>query len=162
MEQTNETSPDALLDTFRGRGLKKILIFTVVIHIVVLIGGSVPFLWKKIAGEDTSGLSEEERTQVAVKEATASLRKIAEQHGIRPQDLSSQLSGGRPKAPAAAPEADKPGWPGGEEQPPAPGEGEGEEGEDGPKSAIEEEIEKVEDGPEVPPIPEEEEVDLFR
>ena len=157
MDKTNETSPDELLDTFRGRGLKSILIFTVVIHVVILLGTSIPFLWKRIAGEDTSELSEEERTQLAVKEATVSLRKIAETYKIRPQDLSNQLAGGRPKATTPKPAATDGDDPSPESETPA-SEGDPED----PKSAIEEEIEKVEDGPEVPPIPEEEDVDLFR
>ena len=152
MNPTNETSPDELLDTFKGRGLKTIVLFTIVVHAVILLGSSIPFLFGKAFGKDTGGLSEEERVKAAVKEANVTLRRIADEHGIKPQDLSSSLAGGVPRAPAAEPE-DAPA----SEADPEPTE-EPEE----PKSAIEEEIEKVEEGPEVPPIPEEEEVDLFR
>lgn len=151
MDPTHETTPDELLDTFRGRSLKSIILFTLAVHTVVVLGTSVPFLWKTLAGPSTK-LTEEQRVQAAVKEATASLRKIAERHGIPPQDLGSQFAAGSPAAPAPASPAATP-----ETVTPA----ENAESGDEPKSAIEEEIEKVAPGPEVPPIPEEE-VDLFK
>ncbi|MFZ9935502.1 MAG: hypothetical protein ACO3JG_00430 [Luteolibacter sp.] len=153
MDPTHETTPDELLDTFRGRSLKSIILFTLAVHAVVLLGTSVPFLWKTIAGPSAE-LTEEQRVQAAVKEATASLRKIAERHGIPPQDLGSQFAAGSPAAPApaATPETTSP-----ETATPDENAASGDE----PKSAIEEEIEKAAPGPEVPPIPEEE-VDLFK
>ncbi|NNC86976.1 MAG: hypothetical protein HKN82_00790 [Akkermansiaceae bacterium] len=153
MKPTKETTPDELLDTFRGRGLKSIIVFTVVVHAVVLVGTSAPFLLRNVLGEDRGELSEDERVQLAVKEATSSLRKIAEEHGLKPQDLSSQVAGGAPRKPAPAAEPPS-GGPGA-----APEETPGEPAE--PKSAIEQEIEKVKEGPTVPPIEEEEE-DLFK
>lgn len=154
MDPTHETTPDELLDTFRGRSLKSIILFTLAVHAVILLGTSVPFLWKTIAGP-SSELTEEQRVQAAVKEATDSLRQIAERHGIPPQDLSSQFAGG--SRAAAAPETTSPeatvpetATPDGNVTP-----------DDEPKSAIEEEIEQVAPGPEVPPITEEE-VDLFK
>lgn len=152
MDPTHETNPDELLDTFEGRGLKPIILFTVAVHAVVLLGTSAPFLLEKITGGNTSEASEEERVQAAVKDATASLRKIADEHGIKPQDLGSQLAGGVPTAPTSEPE----------ETPDATVPSDSTEQPEEPKSAIEEELEKVEEGPEVPPIPEDEEVDLFR
>ncbi len=152
MDPTQETTPDELLDTFRGRSLKSIILFTLAIHAVVLLGTSVPFLWKTLAGPSAE-LTEDQRVKAAVKEATDSLRKIAERHGIQPQELGSQFAGGSrspaaaPASPAATPETTNP------DENDTPG--------DEPKSAIEEEIEKVAPGPEVPPIPDEE-VDLFK
>ena len=154
MEKTNETTPDELLDTFRGRGLKTVILFTIVVHVVVLLGTSVPYLWRTVAGKDIGNLSEDERVKLAMKEATSSLRKIAEAHGLRPQDLSSRLDGGGPRAPrdettpAPAEQPDK--------QPEASAPAEPEK----PKSEIEKEIEKVKEGPTAPPV--EEEVDLFK
>ena len=153
MNPTDETSPDELLDTFKGRGLKTIVVFTVVVHAVILLGTSVPFLWKTVTGGDKSELSEEERVQAAVKDATVTLRQIADEHGIKPQDLSSQLAGGPAKASPAKPKATP-------EPEAATPESDGQPAE--PKPAIQEEMEKVEEGPAVPPIPEDEEEDLFR
>ncbi|MCH7224676.1 hypothetical protein [Haloferula sp. A504] len=152
MNPNNETSPDELLDTFEGRSLKKILLFTIVVHAVILLGSSVPFLFGKAFGMGTSDLSEEERVKAAVREANITLRKIADEHGIEPQELSSSIAGGIPKAPPAEPN----------ESPATEPAAEPADDPDEPKSAIEEELKKVEEGPEVPPIPEEEEVDLFR
>lgn len=156
MNPTNETSPDELLDTFKGRRLKTTLLFTILIHAVVLLGTSVPFLLGKVVGTDTSELSEEERTKAAVKEANATLRRIAEDHGIKARDLSSAIAGGVPgSSPAEAEEDPEP------VSEPDP-DSEGNEEIDEPKSPIEEEIERVEEGPTEPPIPGDEEVDLFR
>jgi len=150
MDPTHDTTPDELLDTFRGRSMKSIILFTLAVHAVVLFGTSVPFLWKTIAGS-SEGLTDEQRVQAAVKEATASLRKIASRHGIQPQDLSSQLAGGmRAPAPPASPST----------PPESTAPPESVSPDDEPKSAIEQEIEKVEPGPEVPLIPDEE--DLFK
>jgi hypothetical protein len=149
--QKEEITPDELLESFRGRSMKSIIIFSVVVHAVLLLGTSLPYLYQSVAGADTAGLSEQERIDKAFQEASASLRKIADQHGLKPQDLSSRLADGRPKAtaalttadaaepaatPAAVPEADK------------------------PLSTIEKEIGKVEEGPTLPPVEEEE--DLFK
>jgi hypothetical protein len=152
MDHTPETTPDQLLDTFRGRGLKTIILFTIVAHAVILLGTSAPYLWRSIIGKDTSTLSEDERVNLAMKEATSSLRKIAEAHGLRPQDLASRLEGGAPRAPQgdAAPK------PAGKAVEPAPTTAEPEP----PKSEIQKEIEKVKEGPVTPPV--EEDVDLFR
>jgi hypothetical protein len=154
MNAHDDTSPDDLLDTFKGRGLKPIIFFTLLVHAVVLLGSSVPFLLSRFGNGDTTGMSEEERVQAAVKEATASLRKIAEEHGVPPQDLSNSLAGKAAGTPTPAAPADEPPSPG-----PAPT---GDPEPEPEKSAIEKELEKTEEGPAVPPIPEDEEVDLFR
>lgn len=147
MTAKNETTPDELMESFKGRSLKSNVVFSVVVHAILLVGTSLPFLWKTVAGEDTSKMSEEERIKAAVREATASLRKIAEEHRVKPQDLSSQFAGGprapKPPAPGAAPPTGAT---------PEPKE---------PENAIEGEINKVEVGPTVPPVEDEEE-DLFK
>ena len=177
MEHKKETSPDELLDTFKGRSLTSIVVFTVVVHALVLIGSSVPFLLENVLGEDNSQLTEEQRVQLAAKKATSALREIAEEYDIKPQDLSSQMAGGtrRPaqteSTPApettdpqttdpetTGPETTGPETTGPETTGPEPAPEESER----PKSAIEEEMEKVEEGPALPPIPKDEEDDLFR
>lgn len=147
-----DTSPDDLMESFRGRNLKSIILFTVVIHAVLLLGTSIPFLMKAFTGKDTTGLSEEERMELAMKEATDSLKEIAEVHGLNVQDISSNFSGGKPKS-SEAPEP---------KTPEAPGTGqEVEEGDPSPKSSIEEELKVKKEGPEVPKVEDEEE-DLFK
>jgi len=154
MEHREETSPDQLLDTFRGRSLRSIIVFTVIVHAVVLLGASIPFLWRAAAG-DRSKPSEEERVTLAVKEAPSSLRDIANAHGLRPQDLASRLDGSAPRAPRDKPAQEV------AETPEGRPEGATTGAAAPPKSEIEKEIEKVEEGPTVPPVGEEE-VDLFK
>ncbi|MBT8044815.1 MAG: hypothetical protein KJO79_07680 [Verrucomicrobiae bacterium] len=142
----DQKTPDDLLESFRGRSLKSIVIFTLIIHGVLLLGTSIPFLIDKVTAKDTSEMSEDERVELAVKEATKSLREIAEEHGLNVQDISNQFAGGakKPKAPAKAPAA-------------AP---ETDSEPEKPKSAIEKEIDVKADGPEVPKV--EDDDDLFK
>jgi hypothetical protein len=146
-----EVTPDQLMNNFKGSSLKSIIIFTVIIHAILLIGGSFPYLYKTIVGEDASEMSEADRTDAAMRKATVALREIAEEHGLKPQDLSSQLAGNSRKAPKAPePESNS-------QEP------EGNPGEDPeqPQSAIEEEINQKATGPALPK-PLEDEDDLFK
>ncbi len=143
-------TPDELMEHFRGPGLKTIIVFTVLAHAVLLIGTSVPAIKKLVGGKESAALSEEERIEQAVREATASLKEIAEEHGLKPQDLSSQFAGGASN-PARRAIAKTPAD--GAKTPTAEAEK--------PKSPIEEKIEKVEVGPTVPGTEDEEE-DLFK
>lgn len=144
--KSEETTPADLMEPFKGRSLKSIVIFTVAVHAVVLLATSGSYFFKSGAG-DNSKLSEEERMKQAVGEATSSLRAIAEKHGLKAQDLSSRFSDGKPAAPAAEEKpAEKP-------ADPVPAEPEKE------KSAIEKEIEKAAPGPAVPSVEDE---DLFK
>jgi len=138
------------MKTFEGRSLKSIIIFTVVIHAILLIGTSVPYLMGAVTGEDTSEMSEDERLTAAAKEATAAIREIAERNGVKPQELSSRFADGAPRAPEAAPENEAAEAALEDTNPDETMESE---------SLIEQEIKKVEEGPELPPIEEE---DLFK
>lgn len=146
--KTNETTPDQLMKTFEGRSLKSIIIFTVVVHAALLFGTSVPYLLRTFTGEDTAAMSEEERLSTAAKEATAAIREIAERYDLKPQELGSRFADGTPKASAPATGEGTPAT----EAPPAPETNE-------PDSVIEQEIQKVEEGPELPPV---EDQDLFK
>ena len=84
MEQPNDTSPDDLMQHFRGRSLKFIILFTIVVHVVVIGGTSIPFILRSLTGPNTEAMSEEQRIELAVKEATSALRAIAENYDIRP------------------------------------------------------------------------------
>lgn len=149
MDKPNDTSPDDLMNHFRGRSLKSIVIFTLIVHAVVIFATSVPFLLRKFGAADTAKLSDQERKELAVKEATTKLREIAEQYGMQPQQLSDQLSGR--KAPAqSSPDTDTTAEPT-TEPPTTPEE---------PKSDIEKQLEKTEPGPELPPVDQAD--DLFK
>jgi hypothetical protein len=139
---TNETTPGELLANFSGRSLKSMIVFTLVVHAVLLLATSGSYIWKAVAGTDSSKLSESERIDLAVKETQAAMRRIAEEHGLKPQDLGSHFA-----APAAAPKTELKTDPKTEPTtdpkttPPAPEE---------PKSTIEKELKKAEPGPAVP------------
>jgi hypothetical protein len=158
--QNQEISPDQLLQSFRGRSFKSVILFTVIVHVVVIGATSVPYLMKSITGKSASKLNEKDRTELAAREATEALREIATKHGIKPQDLSSRIAGGAaPKAPVEKEEetpAPK------EEQPVTPEAAPTVEPEK-PKSEIEKELEVKQEGPKVPEIKVEEasEEDLF-
>lgn len=155
-----ETTPDQLLESFRGRSFKSIILFTIIVHLVIVGGSSIPYFIKIATGKSDSNLSEEQRSDAATREATTAIRDIASKYGIKPQDLSSRLAGGKPKAsPAEAPET-----PATTEKPATPETTTPTEDPEKPKSTIEQELEVKETGPKVPPIPTEEagEDDLFR
>lgn len=159
---TQETTPDQLLQSFRGRSFKSVILFTVIAHAVVICGTSVPYLMKSLTGKSDSKLSENERTEIAAREATEALRDIATKHGLKPQDLSTRIAGGAaPKAPASE-ETDESAT---KEEPAQPVTSQPDEAAEPekPKSAIEKELEVKEEGPKVPTIQVEEasEEDLF-
>jgi hypothetical protein len=122
----------------------------VVIHAVLLLGTSIPFLMKAVTGKDTSGLSEQERMELAMKDATESLREIAEEHGLNVQDISNNFSDGSSKA-STKPEAKEPDSP----------ESKIGAGDPDPQSTIEKDLKVKKDGPEVPKVVDDEE-DLFK
>lgn len=154
-----EITPDKLLESFRGRSFKSVILFTVIVHAVVICGTSVPYLMKAITGKSSSKLNETERTEIAAREATEALRDIATKHGIKPQDLSTRISGGAaPKAPVEKEEEPAP-----KEEPVVTPETPPNAEPEKPKSEIEKELEVKQEGPKVPEIKVEEatEEDLF-
>lgn len=152
-----DITPDDLLNDFRGKNFFSIFILTVNVHTVLLVGTSVPWLMDRFNGGVDKEASEEVRMKDAVREATSSLREIADKHGIHPEELSSQFTKGskpasRPVTKQSAetkpaPDTDTP-------KPTTPT--------DEPKSSIEKELEVEAKGPAVPAIPQETEEDLFK
>lgn len=152
-----ETTPDQLLDTFRGSSLKAVIVFTIIVHIVVVLGSSVPYLMKTFAGGDTSKLSEQERLDIAAKEATSAMREIATKHGISPEDLGNRFAP-RTTLPAAQQAAAKPEDAAAEVA--APDATTADEAAK-PESDVEKQINIKQDGPAVPSLDTEKE-DLFK
>ena len=150
---TKEVTPDSLMGQFKGKGLKPIVMFTLVVHAVLIIGSSIPFFVRKAMSSDNSKRSEAERIESAVEDATAALRKIAKKHGLNPQDISSQFSGGSRAGKSAGGAAATPGvGPKTADVPEAAPERE--------KSAYETNLEAKAEGPTVPSFDDEEE-DIF-
>lgn len=161
--QREETTPDQLLDNFRGSSLKSIIAVTVIVHAVVLLGTSVSYLTKTFAGGDTSKLGEKERLDIAAQEATSAMREIAAKHGLTPEELGERFA---PRATVAG--AKETTTPEGDTKATEPAAQEGKAPEATtpeevkmPESAIEKEINIKKDGPTVPTIDTEKE-DLFK
>lgn len=154
MDPRDET-PDSLMDAFKGRRLAPIIMFTFMVHVIVLGGSSVPFFARMVFAKDTSDLSEKDRIKAAVEEATPALRKIAEKHNLNPQQLSAQFAGGASRAARAAgkiPDEDV-------ERPPAPGQADSQETEEEkPESEIEKELDVKLEGPKQPSLGEEKDI----
>lgn len=152
-----EITPDQLMETFQGSSVKSIILFTIIVHLVVVVGTSIPYFLKSGADKSSAALGEKERMEMAADEATKSLSEIAAKHGLKPQDLSTRLAGGAaPAAPAPAPAP----APADEKKTPAP--------EAAPEAApapapsdIEEKLQEKKAGPQVPPVEQTEE-DLFK
>ena len=156
--QNNDLNPDDLMSDFRSKGLLRIIIFTFVIHGVVLLGSSLPWMYDSLFSSVDENASEEERIKEAVREATGSLKDIAEKYGIHPEELSSQFSKKDKKGSARVTSQERTNGSisGNADQP------QSKDGGDKPKSSIEKEIEIKANGPELPSIPKEKEEDLFK
>jgi len=156
----DQVSPDALMNSFRGKSLISIVVFTLLAHAAFIGVFSVGYLKDQVFGEDTSSLSESERLDIAVREGTVALREIAERHDVRVQDLSERFNGGsRPSAPVDA-ETDGAAEPDAETEP-APTDDPGADTPDEPLSDIEQTLRQEEAGPAVPEFSADEEDDLF-
>ena len=176
-EQTNNTSnlayaddvsPDSLMSDFRGRPIFAIVAFTVIVHVVVIGGFSVGYEKNVVLGEDTASVTEKERLDMAVRDATKSLREIAETYDVSPQELSDRFADGNtPTSGAESPNAND------EAQEANSGDSVTASGTDEPnatnvdlqkpKSAIEDELQIEAAGPQVPKLPSiDDEEDLFK
>jgi len=153
----NDVTPDDLMSDFRGKGIFGIFIFTFLVHAVVLLGSSVPWMMETLFSSVDDKASEEERIKEAVREATGSLRDIAEKYGIHPEELSSQFTkkdktsqSGKQTQEEAEPSTLKTTTPVTSTEP------------EEPKSAIQKELEVKATGPALPAVPNDTEEDLFK
>ena len=78
--RASSASTGDLLRDFRGRGLMWPLLLTVLVHAALILATSVPYLRTALGG-GKADLTEEQRLDAAVKQATASLQEIAKEHG---------------------------------------------------------------------------------
>jgi len=166
-----EVTPDSLMGDFRTRSLFGVIILVLFAHVIFIGVFSIDYLKEEFLGEDTSEMTEEERLDVAVREATTLLRDVAEQHDISPQELSSRFAGSggtlpdsttdpepvetdvQPDTPDSSPDVpdtqpDQPADPDEPEEPAEPG------------SSIEQTLQETVPGPDLPELPPEDD-DLF-
>jgi hypothetical protein len=90
-------APDELMSDFRGHSLVKVVIFTIAVHIFVLLIFSPGYIKTQVFGEseteDTSvaELSEDERRVQAQRDSQAALREVASRYGMTLTELREQL-----------------------------------------------------------------------
>jgi transposase-like protein len=147
LEDFGDVAPDTLPEKFHGRSLIPIAVFAVVVHAVVLIGTSVPYIVTEFLGPNTAKMSDKDRLDAATRKATEALRDIAREHGLNPQDLSNNFATKPAAPPPAAKTTDAT-----EDEPKKPDEPERE------KSQYEKDLETKAEGPKVPSVEE----DLFK
>lgn len=147
----NAVSPDELMSDFRGHSLIKIVLFTVVAHVVFLALFSPGYIKAQVFGEseqpdeEVAELSDEEKLEKAQKDGKDALREVADKYGLTIKQLREQLDAEQSAAAvgtdlAADPTTDKP---------------------DEPGSQIEQDLEVEAEGPKVPDLSVNEEEDLF-
>lgn len=98
MSNATNQQPDDLMNHFQGHSLKKIVIFTIIVHFAVILVTSIPFLLGTFK-DPNAELSETERTELAIKEANETLAKIAKSYEIQTAQLRSKMAGGSRPAP---------------------------------------------------------------
>lgn len=99
--EQQDISPDSLLGDFRGKPLGSMLIFTIVFHVAFISIFSLGYFSGLVLGQDTAEMSQEERIDEAVRDATSELDVIAARYGLQAQELIEQFSDGT-RIPAAA------------------------------------------------------------
>lgn len=148
-----EVTPDSLLGDFRGRPLGKIILFTLIVHLVFVSIFSLGYMRELVLGKGGADM------ELAVREATAALREIADRHEVDVQELGKQFAGNRPTAAPATPEepaapAEQPtdATPAAPAEPDEPAKG---------LSEIEKALQVQEVGPQTPDLSADHEEDLF-
>lgn len=97
-----DVTPESLMAHFKGPGVMQMIMVTLVFHAVLVFGTSVSYLKKTFLGGDVAAMTKEQRIEKAVGEATSSIRKIASENGLNPQDISDTFSASASRAAKAA------------------------------------------------------------
>lgn len=93
-----EVTPESLMERFKGPGVVKMIIVTLVFHAVLIFGTSVSYVKKTFLGGEVAAMTKEQRIEKAVEEATSSLKRIAAENGLNPQDVSDNFSSSASRA----------------------------------------------------------------
>lgn len=102
LKNIDDVTPESLMERFKGPGMVKMIIVTLVFHAVLIFGTSVSYLKKSFLGGDVAAMTKEQRVEKAVEEATSSIRRIASENGLNPQDISDNFSSSASRAAKAA------------------------------------------------------------
>ena len=160
----SEVSPDSLMNDFRGGSLFGVIVFTALVHVVLIGVFSIGYLRNELLGQDTKSLTEAERLDIAEQEAIKALGEIAKRHDVPEKDLSDRFAGKGKRS--DTPTSSEPVLPKGNPLPnenPLGNEPDPTANEQEPGSDIERELQKKADGPNLPELPSlDDEDDLFK
>ncbi|MBI1337217.1 MAG: hypothetical protein GC164_09680 [Phycisphaera sp.] len=163
VQDVDQVSPDSLLNDFHGKPLFRVILFTVVVHVLFIGVFSVGYIKEQVFGSSTASMNREQKLDSAVKEGTAALREIAQRYDLNPEDLSGQF-GGRTQSISTPDTSNTPSNPQDAATPPDTGSTQQAAPEqpttEQPTSEIEKTLQHKEPGPEVPKLPSDED-DLF-
>lgn len=163
MSATRRSSaePEDLMRDFRGGGLMRFAILALVVHAIVILATSIPWLRETFMGSATAGMTEEEKLEAAVNEATAKISAIAKEHGVSPLELGARFGGnGKKSTPESKTPADKPKAPAPGTTPPAPAATDPPAGQTPPAATPPTPAPPVPPGPSLPAV--DDNVDLFK
>ncbi len=163
MSATRRSSaePEDLMRDFRGGGLMRFAILALVVHAIVILATSIPWLRETFMGSATAGMTEEEKLEAAVREATSKISAIAKEHGVSPLELGARFGGnGKSSTSASKAPADKPKAPAPGTTPAAPAATETPAGQTPPADTPPTAAPPVPPGPSLPAV--DDNVDLFK
>jgi len=104
-----EVSPDTLMQDFRGKPLVTIVVFTLIVHVVVLAVFSYGYITEDLLGLGKTELTEEQRVDAAVADSTEALQDIANEYKIDLSVLTDRLGTGSGRdEPAPSPQTTPP------------------------------------------------------
>lgn len=90
-QNSSGVSPDSLLSDFKGSSVSKIVVFTVILHVIILGGSSIPWLISEFV-QNPIELEKGEREKLALTDATMAIKDIAEKYGLEPADITNKFS----------------------------------------------------------------------
>jgi len=85
-------SPDHLMNDFKGRGVSGIFLFTVIIHALLLVGSSLPYIQSTYFDSNPAEIEESKRKEMAFDDATTIVDEIAEKYDMQASDITDRFS----------------------------------------------------------------------
>jgi len=85
-------SPDNLMGDFKGKGISGIFLFTVLIHVILLIVSSLPYIQSEYFDTDPTEIEETKKKEMAFDDVTTIIEEIAEKYNMQPSDITDKFS----------------------------------------------------------------------
>jgi hypothetical protein len=150
---SEEVNTEEMMSDFKGHNVVWLVTFAIIVHVVVILGGSVGFVINKFS-DSSDNLSEEQRVKMAMSQATSALSKVAEKNELTVDKILDAFLEDRSPSDADSDDATDPDTTSSDEA--STGSGTAETGADGERKRPLSEYEKQNlakpmDGPELPP-----------